>query len=68
MLTAELITETKLAQVLGVSIQKLQRDRWAGRGIPYIKVGRCVRYRPEAVDAYLESRTRTSTTQQAARP
>lgn len=61
---AELLTEAKVAQLLSMSVQKLQRDRWSGKGIPFIKVGRCVRYRPGDVDAYLESRVRTDTSKE----
>lgn len=66
MATTELLNEIMVAQLLGVSVQKLQRDRWAGRSIPYVKLGRAVRYRVEDVEAYLAANTRTSTSQQAA--
>ena len=32
-----------------------QKDRVAGRGIPFIRIGRLVRYRPEDVENYLNS-------------
>jgi hypothetical protein len=37
--------------------------RVQGRGPKYIKVGRLVRYRESDLDAWLEGRTRTSTSQ-----
>lgn len=42
------------ANYLGVSVKKLERDRWAGEGIPYVKVGRAVRYRAADVVAFLD--------------
>jgi hypothetical protein len=45
----------------------LQKDRVAGTGIPFIRIGRLVRYRPSDVAAYLDalpSRRSTSETPQ----
>lgn len=44
-----------VALVLGCSEAKLERDRWAGAGLPYSKFGRLVRYQKADVLAYLES-------------
>lgn len=41
------------ARYLKVSTKWLERDRWQGAKIPYIKVGRSVRYRASDVLAYL---------------
>lgn len=38
------VTETELAGILKISKQKLSLDRMKGRGLPFEKVGRCVRY------------------------
>ncbi|SFF21452.1 AlpA family transcriptional regulator [Nitrosomonas sp. Nm166] len=41
-----LLTTKQAAQILGVSIAFLERDRWAGARVPFVKVGsRAVRYR-----------------------
>ena len=40
----ELINEKEAARLLNHSIAKLQRDRWAGMGMPFIKIGKLVRY------------------------
>ena len=41
-----LLTTPQAANVLGVSIAFLERDRWAGARVPFIKIGsRAVRYR-----------------------
>ena len=59
-----LITTKEAAQILCVSKAFLERDRWAGATIPFIKVGsRGVRYRPSDLQAFIESRTRQSTAQ-----
>lgn len=38
-----------IAAVIGCSKEKLERDRWAGKGLPYVKFGRLVRYQKRAV-------------------
>lgn len=37
--------QTVIAEVIDCSEAKLERDRWAGTGIPFIKIGRKVKYR-----------------------
>lgn len=60
----KLITTKEAASFLCVSKAFLERDRWAGATIPFIKVGsRGVRYRPSDLQAFIESRTRQSTSQ-----
>jgi excisionase family DNA binding protein len=56
-----LITTSQAAELLGISPYTLERDRWAGARIPYIKIGRSVRYDPDEIERYLKSRVRTST-------
>jgi len=59
---SQLLTTQTAAEYLGVSKAFLERDRWAGARIPFIKVGsRAVRYRKSDLDQYLESRIRRST-------
>jgi excisionase family DNA binding protein len=58
----KLITTQEAATYLGVSKAFLERDRWAGARIPFIKVGsRAVRYRLSDLDAYLDNQVRRST-------
>lgn len=58
----QLITTKQAAEFLRVSEAFLERDRWAGAKIPFIKVGaRAVRYSPQTLEDYLQSRVRTST-------
>jgi hypothetical protein len=56
-----LVTTALLAAFLNISEAKLERDRWAGGGIPYIKDGRSVRYVKRTVLEYVQGKTRTST-------
>lgn len=57
-----LLNTAEAANILGVSKAFLERDRWAGARIPFIKVGsRAVRYRSSDLDAYIESKIRRST-------
>lgn len=50
-----LLTEGELSRLIRRSLASLQRDRHLNQGIPYVKLGFQVRYRPEDVRAYLES-------------
>ena len=50
------------AQYLSVSPAFLERDRWAGARIPFIKLGtRSIRYRLSDLDNYISAQVRTST-------
>lgn len=49
------------AKFLNVSIAFLERDRWAGARVPFVKVGaRAVRYRIEDLEAYINSQRHQS--------
>ena len=57
-----LLTTRDAAAYLGVSKAFLERDRWAGARIPFVRIGtRAVRYRACDLDAYIEDRRRRST-------
>ena len=57
-----LLTTPQAAKHLGVSKAFLERDRWAGARIPFIKVGsRAVRYRQSDLDGFLDQQVRHST-------
>ncbi len=57
-----LFNTKEAAERLGVSMSFLERDRWAGARIPFIKIGsRAVRYRQADLDAYIQSRIKHST-------
>lgn len=57
------ILDTKQAAAfIGMSVAFLERDRWAGARIPFIKMGaRAVRYRLSDLMTYIESNKRLST-------
>jgi len=60
----KLLTSKEAAPLLGVSVAFLERDRWAGARVPFIKIGsRAVRYRLSDLNAYIESCLRQSTSQ-----
>jgi len=50
-----LLTERELARKLNVSIGTVRRWRLLRTGVSYIKLGACVRYRPEDLREYIDS-------------
>jgi predicted DNA-binding transcriptional regulator AlpA len=62
----EFLTEEQLAAEWGVRPQTLAAMRCRGGGPPYVKVGRLVRYRRDAVERWEASRTGSSTSQLSA--
>jgi excisionase family DNA binding protein len=53
-----LIKQSEAASYLGLSEATLERDRWRGGEIPYIKVGpRSIRYDLNQLNDYLETKT-----------
>jgi len=49
-----LFNQKIVALVRDCSTATLERDRWAGGGIPFIKINRAVKYRKADVLAWLE--------------
>jgi hypothetical protein len=49
----EFYSEKELAELLKCSCSRLQKDRYAGRGVPYVKWGRSVLYRKCDVEQYI---------------
>ncbi|MBW3225443.1 helix-turn-helix transcriptional regulator [Marinobacter adhaerens] len=61
-----LLTTTEAAEFLGVSKAFLERDRWAGARVQFIKIGsRAVRYRLSDLEEYIEQQIRHSTSEVA---
>jgi predicted DNA-binding transcriptional regulator AlpA len=52
----QLLNEHEVAGLLGVSVASIRRWRLLGRGPKYIKIGASVRYKPEDVNAWINSR------------
>lgn len=49
-----LFSQETVAALRDCSLATLERDRWAGGGICYVKIGRLVRYRKSDIRAWLE--------------
>lgn len=59
--TRDLLDEKEAAEILAVTPGTLSVWRSTGRySIPFVKVGRCVRYSRIALEKWLESRTRSN--------
>ncbi len=57
-----LLTTKEAAAYLGISAAFLERDRWAGARIPFVRIGsRAVRYRLGELENYVAGQIRTST-------
>ncbi len=61
----ELFTTAEAARYIGMSKAFLERDRWEGARIPFVRVGRrAVRYRIEDLDRFIAGQMRRSTSDQ----
>ena len=49
----DLITESDYAAARGVSLRTVQRERAQRIGPPFIKLGRNIYYRPQAIEQWL---------------
>lgn len=56
-----LLDERQLAELLNVPVRTLQAQRQRGTGIPFVKIGRLVRYEASNVSEYLKGHLRAST-------
>lgn len=52
-----LITETRAADILDISIRTLQSWRTRRTGPPFVRVGRAVRYRPSHLSLWVDANT-----------
>jgi hypothetical protein len=57
------LNEKQLADRWGISVRTLQAVRVKGGGVPFIRIGRAVRYRLEDVLAYEQAQLRISTSE-----
>ena len=48
-----LFSQDTLAAIRDCSLATLERDRWAGTGVRFIKIGRLVRYKKSDIQAWL---------------
>ncbi len=53
--TPQYLTEIDVADITKLSLSTLRNDRFHGKGIPYIKIGRSVRYSLQDVTNFMEA-------------
>ena len=59
---SDLLSDREVTAYLGLAPGTLAVWRSTGRyGLPFLKVGRCVRYRRSAIETFLAERTREAT-------
>ena len=54
--TIRYLTEKEVAEITRRALSTLRNDRHLGKGIPYVKIGRSVRYLFKDVIEFMESR------------
>jgi predicted DNA-binding transcriptional regulator AlpA len=59
-----LMTPGEAAEFLRVSVSWLSKSRMTGRGPTYLKLGRSIRYGEVAIQQWMNSRQRLSTSEQ----
>lgn len=59
--TDRLLDETEASKILSIKVSTLRRWRWKGEGPRFHKIGAAVRYDPQTLQAYIDDRERTST-------
>jgi predicted DNA-binding transcriptional regulator AlpA len=63
-----LLNTRQAAAYIGMSKAFLERDRWAGARIPFVRVGsRAVRYRREDLERFIAGQVRASTSDDGGR-
>lgn len=50
------LNERQVAEITGISVQTLRNHRHLGRGIPYVKLDKSVRYNMGDAISYMERR------------
>ncbi len=50
------LTEKEVAEITGRALSTLRNERFMGKGIPYIKIGKSVRYRLDDVTKFMDDR------------
>ena len=57
-MTKRLVGQKEASEYLGLSEATLERDRWRGGDIPFVRVGpRSIRYSLDQLEEYVQSRT-----------
>ena len=56
--SSDLLTRAQAAEYLGIAVQTLAVWACRGRyGLPFVRIGRSVRYRKRDLDEFIEART-----------
>ena len=53
----ELLSEKEVAKIYKINVRTLQRERSMGIGMPYVKLGKRVRYKRSDVEKYIDQHT-----------
>jgi hypothetical protein len=56
-----LINEHEAAARLGLKVSTMRRWRWAGTGVPFVRIGSAIRYDPRDLEAFIAAGRRKST-------
>ena len=56
-----LLNQKEVASIIRKSEAWLERQRWLGEGIPYLKIGRSVRYQEDDILSFLEEQPKIKT-------
>ena len=51
------LTERETSEMTGISRSTLQKHRFYGKGIPYVKIGSSIRYSVKAIKAFMDANT-----------
>jgi hypothetical protein len=57
-----LFSQETVAAIRDCSLATLERDRWAGIGVRFVKIGRLVRYRKSDIRVWLDAHQSISST------
>ena len=55
------LNQKEVASIIRKSEAWLERQRWLGEGIPYLKIGRSVRYQEDDILSFLEEQPKIKT-------
>lgn len=53
--TPRFIDERELAKISGRAVQTLRNDRHHGKGFPYVRIGKSIRYNLQDILSYMEA-------------
>ena len=56
-----LLNQKEVSVIIRKSEAWLERQRWLGEGIPYLKIGRSVRYQEDDILSFLEEQPKIKT-------